>query len=143
MIKKLVPLATLLLFSWFQGFQLCDEAQDAAQALSTYSSLGAAHKAVSWRPASGAYDDADASFPLVVGQTLLHSSAVLRVETNLSRVVSMRHLATGAMIKPLSLGRSPPSDFLSQAVPSLNSLIFARNPAHCLAPPFSNLIIPQ
>ena len=57
--KKILPLGILLLFSSFQAFQLCDEAEDASVALVNYVHR-AAQKGFAWKGSQNPYDDADA-----------------------------------------------------------------------------------
>ena len=134
--NKLLPLGTLLLFSWFQAFQLCDEAEDASVALVNYVHR-AAQKGFAWKGSQNPYDDADASFPLVVGQTLTHHSVPGHLVIAASRMTLVSHPTQGVFIEPLQLDRSPPIARLTDHSPSLPRLRFVRNPARCLAPPYA------
>lgn len=134
--KKLLPLGTLLLFSWFQVFQLCDEAEDASVALVNYVHR-AAQKGSELKTSQAPYDDVDASFPLVVGQSLTHNSAPCQFVMPEAHVTLVSHPAHDVFFEPLQLDRSPPITCFTDHCPSLPRLIFVRNPARCLAPPLA------
>ena len=132
--KKVLPFGILLLFSWFQGYQLCDESQDACAALEGFSQKYAQNTST-WRSSTAPYDDADANVPLVLGQALTHNSSVTDRPSIWRPVSFSLHSLQASPPFTLMKDRSPPRPRLSEVSPVISSLLFHHTSLQILAPP--------
>jgi hypothetical protein len=132
--KKVLLPALLLLFVSFQTFQLWDETGDTVETVLNSSHV-ITQKSAEWKAAAAPYDDADASFPLVVGQSLTHGSNLGMDATEYPVTHFLIHPALTVLAKAFINDRSPPPKRISAISFAIASFILDRSPARGLAPP--------
>ena len=133
---KFISPVFLLLFMSFQTFQLLDETGDAVATVRSIASV-VSQKSTSWTAVPAPYDDEDASFPLITGQSLTHGSFV---ELNCSTFSLLRispHFPLADALAFLVNDRSPPHRADSETSFAVASWIIDRLPARTLAPPLA------
>jgi len=136
--QKRATLALLLLFFSVQIYQVCDDSNDACEAV-----VARLQTLSSEEPHLAApipIDDPDASLPFIVGQALgqaklislfLLSAHCLRWLTPICANVFVAHL--------LRLDHSPPGSHAAANIPPRNSIMLTLSPARVLAPPLAAL----
>jgi len=132
--KKIPILAILLIFSWFQVFQLCDETGDACEALKTRIHT-IAQKQFSWTPVQAPHDDADVSLPLVIGQSLTNSRIPIGENVHLGKILPTPHSVQNALLAIPPKNPDPPWNVFSKPRVSLVLIVQDHCPVRSLAPP--------
>jgi hypothetical protein len=131
--RKALPLAVLLMFSWLQGYQLCDASEDTTETLQDViaPTHNPQHAAI-----TAPDEEYDTAIPLVVGQTLQPGTIQITQSLVHQAVPSFSQPTASGAILSLIQDKSPPTYFSSPSQP-LTSLALDRTPAHTLAPPLA------
>ena len=132
--RKAIPLAVLVMFSWLQGYQLCDASEDAVEALVDAVATPCKNPVLAALPATD--DDIDAAIPMVMGQT--HSMGRVELAKPVFSYLAAPLILQVVQAVPTSRaaqGRSPPYERLSVKSQRIAFFTLDRSPAQALAPP--------
>ena len=134
--KKTLSSVLLLLFVSFQTFQLWDETGDAVASAGSVSQV-VSQRGAEWTAVPVPYDDADASFPLVIGQSLIHGALLQGGSAEYSGESLVVHFSVADSVIAFINDRSPPHPRIAENSFTIASLILDRSPARTLAPPLA------
>ncbi len=133
--RKTLPIALVLMFSWLQIYQVCDASEDTMEVVSGRLETLSQKSPILHSPAAPD-DDSNSPIPLVAGEVLSHSNIQVGFDMTASQIRPLLAIHPEVPLLAASAQNlSPPGRRLSADSPPVSSLVLDRSPAHSLAPP--------
>ena len=135
--RKTLPVALVLMFSWLQLYQVCDASEDTIEVVSGRLETLSQKGPILHNPAAPD-DDPDTAMPFVAGEFLNHESMRASPLILVAYVLPLLSIHPGVpLLAASSKDLSPPGRLRSAASPPISKFVLDCSPANILAPPIA------